>query len=154
MVQGDSSDQLRFRSHEFPEPDLGLRAGVGEHQRRSMFENALCHRPNQSGAQVAGPGISFDRFGKDRFQIDLLGGVVPYQAGGGAIRPDQDPAGDFKVSNRRRQSADLQIRRKAAQVRQSEFKHRTTLGADQLVPFVAHHRAQSLQLLMSLFPAE
>ncbi len=141
MVDGDQAGPLRPRLQDRLVPELGLRARVGEHERRACLRDLAQHGFEHPDAEVAAPGKAAGVVGQQGVDDERLVDATPHQYAVGAVQ--QRAHGLVEVAERCAQAPGRQARRKAAQPRQRELHLHSALVADQLVPFVDHDQGQA-----------
>ncbi len=145
VVQGKGDRILGPYRRQCLEPQLGLGAGVGEHQAGAHRQHAG-HDPRQlRQAQVAGPGEALLYRGQQGFQGELARLDSAYQGAAGRMR-QQHVTRLPKVAQCGRQAPQAHARGEPAQSSQAELQQDTALVAQQLMPLVHDHAAQRRQL--------
>jgi hypothetical protein len=155
VVQRDQAGPVGPRLQDQLVPDLGLRAHVGEDQRRARAFDLVDHRLQHLRAQVAAPG---EAAGVGRQQgVDDEGLVEPAlhaHARVGRAGAEQRLQRLLEVAQRGRQPPAHQTRAPAGQPRQRQLHLHAALAADQLVPLVDDHRVHAGQLDGCLRPGQ
>ena len=121
-------------------PDLRLRAGVGEDERRPPLVDRGDHLRQQLEPEVPGPGEALDGLRDQRVDADLLGRRAADQPAP-VVGPTPSSAASARVEIAQR-GREPQVRRagpEAAQPGEGELGLRAALVAQQLVPLVDHH---------------
>ena len=127
-------------------PALGLRARVGEDQRRAALLDGLHHLRQHAQAHVAAPREALGALGQQRVDDDGLGDVAAHQRGRGrvAARARARPRSVASASSRLPSVADSAQHISAgpplAQPRQRQLHLHAALVAQQLVPLVDDHQ--------------
>ena len=138
VVQRDGAGPVGPRREQRLVPDLGLRADVGEHQRRRRALDRAHDFRQQLEADVTGPGKALDRRRAQRCRSTIALASWPRITTASAAPAGAGEAGQrsVEVGERRRQSPGRQPGAKRAQARECQLDLHAALGRQELVPLV------------------
>ena len=152
VVQRDAAGPVGPRVEQQLVPGLGLRAHVGEDQRRRRALDLVDHRLQHLRAQVPAPGEAPGLVRQQRVDLQRLVEPALHQLRVDRVARAEQRAHRFvQVAERGRQAPHHELRVPAAQPRQRQLHLHAALVADELVPFVDDHHLQRAEVLARAF---
>lgn len=155
VMEGQAVLPRRPRLADRVKPPLGLRAGVGEHERRLGPVECREHLGQEPHPHVAGPGKAFHRLGDQGLDLELprdRGRDEPGLASRGG--PDQGGGRLGEVGERGREAPGDEPGPQGTQTGEGEFGLHAPLRREQLVPLVHDHGVEVSEDLVSRLQGE
>ena len=135
VVQGDESGPIGPGVEQLLVPNLGLTAGVGEHEGGGRAFDLGDHPSQHGDAEIAAPGNALGLLWQQRVDDQRFVELSAHEDAF-AARADQRAQGAVEIAERRREAPDACVRAPASEPRQRQLGLHAALVADEFVPFV------------------